>query len=179
MQRPHVSVFIATSLDGFIAREDGSIDFLDCVNMPGEDYGFAEFLARADTVVLGRGTWETVRSFGTWPFDGKRVAVLTHRALPASHGEMAHAGELRPLLARLHAEGARQVYLDGGHAIRQGLAENLVDDMTISTIPVLLGRGRALFGSGVGASTWDLLDSRAWASGLVRNTWRVRELPPA
>lgn len=179
MQRPLVSVFIATSLDGFIAREDGSIDFLDCVNTPGEDYGFAEFFARVDTVVLGRSTWETVNAFASWPFTGKRVVVLTHRELPARHGETAHAGTLAPLLARLHAEGVQHIYLDGGHAIRQALAENLVDDMIISTIPVLLGSGRALFGSEVGASTWELLDSRAWASGLVRNTWRVREVPPA
>jgi dihydrofolate reductase len=179
MQRPQVSAFIAASLDGFIAREDGSIDFLDCVNMPSEDYGFAEFFARIDTAILGRGTWETVNAFETWPFPGKRVTVLTHRELPSRHGESAHAGALMPLLARLHAEGARHVYLDGGGAIRQALAENLLDEMIISTIPLLLGRGRALFGGDGVASTWDLLDSRAWPSGLVRNTWRVREVPPA
>lgn len=179
MNRPRVSVFIATSLDGFIAREDGSIDFLDCVNTPGEDYGFSEFFAQVDAVVLGRSTWETVQGFDSWPFAGRRVVVLTHRPLPARHGESAHTGSLAPLLSQLHADGARHVYLDGGQAIRQGLAENLVDEMTISTIPVLLGNGRPLFAASVPASTWDLVNSHAWASGLVQNSWRVRDLPPA
>lgn len=179
MSRPRVSVFIAASLDGFIAREDGSIDFLDCVNMPGEDYGFAAFFAQVDTVVLGRATRDTVQAFDEWPFTGKRVVVLTHRGLVSTNDEQVHAGELAPLMHALHAGGCRHVYLDGGQAIRQGLAENLIDEMTISTVPVLLGRGRSLFGSDVPASTWDLVDSRAYASGLVQCRWRPRDLPPA
>lgn len=179
MKRPVVSVFIATSLDGFIAREDGTIDWLDCVSAPGEDYGFQAFFDGVDTLVMGRKTYDTVLGFPDWPFAGKRVVVLTHRALAPRHGERAHAGALAPLLAALHAEGAKRVYLDGGQAIRQGLAENVVDDMTLSTVPVLLGRGRPLFAAEVPASTWDLVDSRAYASGLVRCTWRARDLPPA
>lgn len=177
--RPVVSVFIATSLDGFIARENGSIDFLDCVNTPDEDYGFADFFAHVDTVVLGRATYDTVREFPHWPFTGKRVVVLTHRDIVAAHGETSHAGTLSPLLQKLHGEGRRRIYLDGGHAIRQGLAENLVDDMVISTIPVLLGSGRPLFGAGVPASTWDLVGVRGYPSGLVQCAWRQRDLPPA
>ena len=179
MSRPFVSVFIAQSLDGHIAREDGAIDWLDCVSMPGEDYGYQAFHAQVDTLVIGRKTYDTVLAFPEWPFDGKRVVVLTHRGIAPHHGERAHAGALAPLLATLHAEGTRHVYLDGGMAIRQGLAENVVDEMILSTVPVLLGRGRPLFDGSVPASTWDLVDSRAYASGLVRNTWRARDLPPA
>lgn len=177
--RPRVSVFIATSLDGYIAREDGSVDFLDCVNMPGEDYGFAAFFAGIDTLVVGRATHDAVLGFGEWPFTGKRVIVLSHRPLVSSHDEQVHQGAIAPLLHRLHAEGSRHVYLDGGQAIRQALAENLVDEMTVSTVPVLLGRGRPLFDTGVPASTWDLVASRGYASGLVQSTWRARDLPPA
>lgn len=179
MSRPHVSVFIATTLDGFIAREDGSIDFLDCVSTPGEDYGFQQFADGIDAVVLGRKTYDTVLGFGEWPFPGKRVVVLTHRAITPHHGETAHGGKLAPLFRQLHADGIRHAYLDGGHAIRHGLAENLVDEMTISIVPVLLGSGRPLFGAGVPASTWDLVDSRGYASGLVQCRWKARDLPPA
>jgi len=179
MERPRVSVFIATSLDGFIARTDGSIDFLDCVNAPGEDYGFAAFFAQVDAVVIGRATYDTVLGFPHWPFAGKRVVVLTGKPLTPLHGESVHAGSIAPLLRALHDEGCRHVYLDGGGAIRHGLAENLVDDMTISTIPVLLGSGRPLFGASVPASTWDLVDVRGYASGLVQCMWRQRDLPAA
>lgn len=179
MKRPQVSVFIATSLDGFIAREDGSIDFLDCVNAPGEDYGFQAFFDSIDTVLLGRRTWDTVCGFAEWPFAGKRVVVLTHRPAAPAHGETVHTGDLAPLLQQLGATGAQRIYLDGGHAIRRGLRENVIDDMTISTVPVLLGSGRALFGNDVPASTWDLVANRAYASGLVQSTWRARDLPPA
>lgn len=179
MARPRVSVFIATSLDGFIAREDGSIDFLDCVNTPGEDYGFAEFFAQVDTVVLGRATWDSVRCFAEWPFTGKHVVVLSRSAITPTHGEQLHAGALAPLLQSLHEDGCRHVYLDGGKVIRQGLVENLVDEMTISLIPVLVGRGRPLFGDTVPASTWSLVDTRGYASGLVQCRWRPRDLPPA
>lgn len=179
MTRPHVSAFIAASLDGFIAREDGSIDFLDCVNTPGEDYGFADYFSRIDTIVLGRTTWETVQAFSSWPFTGRRVVVMTHRTLPAKHNEAVHAGQLVPLLTQLYSDGARNVYVDGGHVIRQALAENVIDQLTLSTIPVLLGRGLPLFGEAAPRLTFDLVNSRAWPSGLVQNTWRVREVPPA
>lgn len=179
MNRPTVSVFIAVSLDGYIARANGSIDFLDCVQAPGEDYGFARFFAGVDTVVMGRKTYDTVLGFDDWPFGGKRVVVLTHRPIDPRHGETTHAGRLAPLLEHLHAAGARRIYLDGGQTIRQGLAENLVDDMAISTVPVVLGGGIPLFGPDVPASTWDLADSRSFASGLVQCVWKARDLPPA
>jgi dihydrofolate reductase len=178
MQRPRVSVFIAASIDGYIARDDGSIDFLDCVAWPGEDYGYANFFAQVDTLVVGRNTWEAVRGFPEWPWSGKRVVVLTHRVLPAQHGEETHAGDLRPLLRALQAQGVRRIYLDGGIAIRQGLREGVVDDMTVSTIPLLLGSGRALFGD-TPLSSWDLDGIRHFPSGLVQCTWKARELPRA
>jgi dihydrofolate reductase len=149
------------------------------VSTPGEDYGFAQFFAQVDTVVMGRATYDTVLGFDEWPFTGKRVVVLTHRAITPLHGETPHSGALAPLLHALAGQGSRHVYLDGGKAIRGGLAENVIDDMTISTVPVLLGRGRSLFGETVPASTWDLADSRGYASGLVQSTWRQRDLPPA
>src|SRR5262245_28731538 len=111
MSRPRCSVFIATSLDGYIARRDGSLDWLDAVQRPGEDYGFGAFYASVDTLVMGRGTYETALGFAAWPYAGKRVVVLTHAPRASRHGERFHAGDPAALLESLHAEGARHVYV--------------------------------------------------------------------
>lgn len=93
--RPRVSVYIATSLDGFIARTDGGLDWLDTVQLEGEDYGYAAFVATVNTMVVWRATWEVARGFDPWPWAGKRVLVLTHRPIDARHGEETHAGRSR------------------------------------------------------------------------------------
>ena len=88
MQRPRCSVFIATSLDGYIARPDGTFDFLSIVERPNEDYGFADFFASVDALVIGRNTYETALAFPEWPYAGKRCIVLTHRETPSVHGDI-------------------------------------------------------------------------------------------
>jgi dihydrofolate reductase len=173
-RRPRVSVYIAISLDGCIARADGSLDWLDPMQQAGEDYGYAGFMAGIDTLIVGRNTYDVVRGFAEWPFAGKRVVVLTHRPLIARHGETAHAGALAPMLADLQAAGVRHVYLDGGQAIRQGLAERCVDAITLSVAPTVLGAGRPLFGADVPASDWTLVATRAFDSGLVQLRYATR-----
>jgi dihydrofolate reductase len=174
MERPRVSVYLALSLDGYIAREDGGLDWLERMQVPGEDYGYAEFYGGVDALVLGRRTYDAVLDFPDWPFDGKRVVVLTHRPLRPRHGERAHAGALEPLLRELAREGARRVYLDGGNAVRGALAEGLVDDLTLSWVPVVLGRGRPLFDRSLLSSEWQLAGSRAFSTGLVQCRYHRR-----
>ncbi len=174
MKRPQVHVYIAVSLDGFIARQDGALDWLEPMQVDGEDYGYAEFMAGIDALILGRSTYDSVLAFPEWPFGGKRVAVLTHRPLSSHQGEGAYAGALAPLLRQLHEEAVRAVYLDGGQAIRQGLQEGVVDSLTLNVVPVLLGRGRPLFDASVPVSRWQLASSRAFASGLVQNRYLPR-----
>ncbi|HKA89818.1 MAG TPA: dihydrofolate reductase family protein [Haliangiales bacterium] len=161
-----ISVFVGVSIDGFIARQDGGLDFL--TPFEGEDHGYEEYMRSVDALVVGRATHETVLGFESWPWTGKRVVVLTHRPLDARHGETTHAGALAPLAARLAAEGCRRVYLDGGVAIRQGLDEDLVDDMTISTVPITIGAGRPLFGGAPRTTAWTLTSVRGYPSGLVQ-----------
>jgi dihydrofolate reductase len=175
--RPAVCVYIALSLDGLIARDDGGLDWLDAMQVPCEDYGYAAFYATIDTVVIGRATYEKVLTFGEWPFAGRRVVVLTHRALDAKNGERTHAGALDPLLQSLAGEGVQRVYLDGGHAVRQGLREDVVDEMTLSFAPRLLGEGRPLFERGLPESGWLLRGSRSFASGLVQSDYRRQRGP--
>jgi dihydrofolate reductase len=166
-------VYIATSLDGFIAREDGALDWLAPMQVDGEDYGYADFAAGIDALVLGRSTYDSVLAFPEWPFAGKRVCVLTRRPLSPRHGEAVHAGSLLPLLQTLGREGVCSVYLDGGQAIRLGLREGVVDRLTLNVVPVLLGRGRPLFDADVPASAWHLEDTRAYPSGLVQSRYRA------
>lgn len=137
--QPIVRVYIAVSLDGCIAREDGALDWLEPMQVAGEDYGYAQFFADIDALIIGRNTYDSVLAFPQWPFGGKPVTVLTHRAPTPQHGELAYAGALRPLLERLAAAGLRAVYLDGGQAIRQGLQEHLVDELTLKHRPGVAG----------------------------------------
>lgn len=167
------SVFIATSLDGFIARRDGSLDWLERVQQPDEDYGYAELFASIDTLVLGRNTYDTVLGFGEWPYADKRCIVVSNRAFEPRHSERRFAGDLRTLVAELEAEGAQRAYVDGGALIRGFLAAGLIDDITLSIVPVLLGSGIPLFGHGVPERALVLESSRAFATGLVQNCYRV------
>ncbi len=168
MALPKISVFIATSLDGFIARSDGSINWLSMVESPGEDYGYGEFFASVDTLVLGRKTYETALSFPDWPYAGKRVVVITHQSFESRHGEDFFSGSPAELVIKLEAEGAKHLYVDGGATIRRFLAENLVDEMTLSVIPVLLGEGISLFGAKVPETQLVLQSSRSYPKGLVQ-----------
>lgn len=168
------SVFIAVSLDGFIARPDGGLDWLSAVERPGEDYGYRAFFDDVDALVIGRKTYEAARRFDPWPYMGKRCVVLTHAACTPSHGEEPFAGTPRDLTERLSREGVRRVYVDGGNVIRQFLADALVDDMTISILPVILGEGIRLFGPTGRDVRLDLVASRPYPSGLVQNEYRVR-----
>lgn len=165
------SVFLAVSLDGFIAREDGAIDWLSVVERPGEDYGFGAFFASTDTLVVGRKTYEVALGFPEWPWGSKRVIVLTSRSLAARHGESFFAGTPSELLAHAEAAGAKHVYVDGGVVVRDFLAAGLVDDLTLSVVPLVLGKGTPLWGPlppTMGDLRLALRASKTFASGLVQ-----------
>ena len=167
------SVFIAVSVDGFIARPDHGLDWLARVERPGEDYGYAAFADSVDTLVLGRRTHDAVTAFPEWPYAGKRVIVLTRRSLPAQHGEETFAGPVEALVDRLSTDGARRVYLDGGQVIQQALAAGVIDDLTLSVIPVVLGAGIRLFGVAGPERGLVLAGVEAFPSGLVQLRYRL------
>ncbi|TLN00104.1 dihydrofolate reductase [bacterium] len=147
------SVFIATSLDGFIARSDGSIDWLNEANKsvtPGEDCGYGKFMADVDALVMGRNTFEQVLTFESWPYGSTPVVVLSHREISLSPNlpKSVSVSNKTPteLVASLTERGARKIYVDGGLTIQSFFAAGLIDDITITVIPVLLGTGKPLFG---------------------------------
>lgn len=171
---PRCSVYIATSLDGFIARADGGIDWLSRVERAGEDYGFKAFFDSVDTLVMGRKTYDTALGFDAWPYAGKRCVVVTSdRSRESRHGEEFFSGELATLFDRFGAEGVKHVYVDGGAVIAQALKAGLVDDVTLSIIPILLGEGTALAPKIGHDVPLQLVEHRAFESGLVQLKYRV------
>jgi dihydrofolate reductase len=182
------SVFIATSLDGFISRKDGSIDWLNEAgvrNPEGEDYGYAHFMVDIDALVMGRSTFEQVLTFGEWPYGSKPVVVLssTLKNLPAHLPPTVSLSAEEPLrlVQRLSSAGFHHLYIDGGQTIQGFLAAGLINEITITVIPVLLGSGRPLFGMLASDVQLDLICSRAYKSGFVQNHYRVLSplIPPA
>lgn len=170
---PRFSAFLAMSLDGFIAREDGGLDFLSAVERPGEDYGYAAFSATVDTVLLGRGTYDVVQGFPSWPYEGKRVLVATHRPADPKHGEQLLYGPPQALAAQAAALGARAVYVDGGQLVRSFVEAGLLDELTVSIVPRVLGRGRPLFAAGLRERGLVLRSASSFESGLVQLRYRV------
>lgn len=144
-----VSVFVGISLDGFIARPDGSFDFLPS-DGGGEAGGFDQFIAGIDALVMGRNTFDTVVGMAEWPYRKKHVVVLSHRPVDLSLAPPGlaetMAGEPADIVARLAARGLRNLYVDGGLTIQSFLRAGLVDRLVVTQVPVLIGQGRPLFG---------------------------------
>lgn len=171
-ERPKVSVFMGLSLDGYIAGENGDLSWLtEIAPDPPEQTGYTAFFDDIDVLVLGRNTYDIVLPFETWPYVGKKVVVLTHRPLEPQHGETAYEGSLPDLLRRLRHEGFRHVYLDGGETVRQGLRLNVVDELTLSWLPVILGKGIPLFTEELPRLHWRLEETRTLPSGLLQGKY--------
>ena len=179
------SVFIATSLDGFIARPDGSIDWLLEANRavpPGEDCGYAEFTAGIDGLVMGRASFEKALGFDPWPYGELPVIVLSRSGtvVPPALAPTVRVSALDPpsLMAELAAAGHRHLYIDGGRVVQSFLRACLIDSLTITTIPVLLGRGLPLFGPLEADVALRLVASRRWDFGFVQNRYEVLRAAP-
>jgi len=173
-----VSVYIATSVDGFIARPDGDVSWLDEVEPleGGDDAGFGDFNDSIDVMVMGWGTFEKVLEF-EGPYGTKPVIVLSRSRteVPEALRDRVSidASTPRELVEKLSQEGYKRIYLDGGKVIQSFLREGLVDDMTLTTIPVLIGEGIPLFGSLEKDIKLRLLESRSWDNGLVQSKYQV------
>lgn len=174
------SVFIATSLDGFIARNNGSIDWLNHANQsvtPGEDCGYNKFMTDVDALVMGRNTFEQVLTFDSWPYASTPVVVLSRRgiSLPSHLEPFVTVSDEAPsaLVARLTKGGAKKIYVDGGLTIQSFLAAGLIDDITITVIPVLLGSGRPLFGPLTADVRLEHQRATVFEFGFVQNQYRV------
>jgi len=169
------SVFIATSLDGFIARANGDIDWLPT---DAEEHGYEAFIASVDALIIGRKTYETVLAFDSWPYGEKPVFVLSTSPLaPAPPGAVVEhmSGAPAEIVSQLDARGVRHVYVDGGITIQRFLQAGLIQRLIITRIPVLIGSGIPLFGPLQGDIALRHVATRHYASGLVQSEYLIPE----
>jgi dihydrofolate reductase len=171
------SVFVGASVDGFIARPNGELDWLP---HDAEPHGYEEFIASVDTVVIGRKTFDTVMTFDSWPYAaGKRVVVLSSQALDLSAARARGgtveqmAGPPSEIVSRLEASGARHLYVDGGITIQGFLRAGLIQRLVVTRVPVLIGQGIPLFGSLLRDVPLRHVATRHFPSGLVQSEYRV------
>ena len=178
-------VYIATSLDGFIARTDGSLDWLEGSDGDqndhdaGEDYGFSEVMAEVDTMVMGRATYEFVASTGQWIYEGKRVIVLSSSM---SDDDVAHhlrskveilSMKPRELGAKLESDGSRVVYVDGGVTIQRFLRAGMISELILTRVPVLIGSGIPLFGGLDADVHLTHVSSKSFSNGMVQSKYTI------
>jgi dihydrofolate reductase len=170
-----VSVFIGTSLDGFIARRNGDYDFLPTGG--GEPHGYTEFMATIDALVIGRKTYETVLALPAWPYDEKRVVILSSQPvdLSAARGRLVEQmdGDPAEIVAKLTATGAHNLYVDGGITIQRFLRAGLIQRLIITRVPVLIGDGIPLFGSLPRDVRLRHVATQQYPSGLVKSEYHV------
>jgi len=169
------SVFIATSVDGFIAREDGRLDWLPANG--GEPHGYDEFMATVDAIVIGRKTLETVLGYDSWPYEKKPVIALstslTEVRIPPDAVCEIMSGTPPQIVARLEKRGMKHLYVDGGATIRGFLEAGLIQQLTITRVPVLLGSGIPLFGVLPHDIRLEHVATQSYPSGLVKSEYRI------
>lgn len=173
------SVFVGTSVDGFIARVNGALDFLPAQPEP---HGYDEFMASVDALVLGRNTFEIVLGFGGWAYGAKPVFVLSTRPLPpVPEGAVVErmSGEPAAILAELEGRGIGHVYVDGGITIQRFLRAGLIQRLVVTRVPVLIGSGIPLFGELPRDVLLRHVATRQYASGLVQSEYVVVTEGPA
>jgi len=187
LPQTQASVFIGTSLDGFIARPDGALDFLPTDG--GEPHGYNEFFASVDALVIGRGTFETVCAFPEWPYGNKLVIVLSTRPLDLPQLGVPHvspglrdvgtrnveqmSGDPAEIIAKLSTRGIKHIYVDGGVTIQKFLRAGLIQRLIITRVPVLIGQGIPLFASLQEDVRLRHVHTTAYESGLVKSEYEV------
>jgi dihydrofolate reductase len=169
MQRKLV-LYISCSLDGYIAAPDGSLDFLNPMQKEGEDYGYADFMATVDTIIVGRKTYDSVLAMGIdVPYPDKTVYVITRTPHGTSGMVHYHTGGLEALVQDLKSRPGKNIYCDGGaEIVHELLKNNLIDEFYVSIIPTLLGNGTKLFKDGRPVGKIELIGTRSFDTGLVQ-----------
>jgi dihydrofolate reductase len=165
-------LFIATSLDGYIAGPDDDVSWL----FTNEDYGFSECYDSVDALIMGRHTYEVVCKMGKWPYEGKPTVVVTRSTDLSTSTPLTtvHRGKLPELVSALEKKGSKRAWLVGGGALTMAfLKEHLVDEVVVSLHPVLLGKGIPLFPEGFKRTMLSLRGAESFDSGLVKLTYTV------
>lgn len=173
LHKPKISVFIATSIDGYIAKKNDDIDWLTTFSPPTEesedkDCGFSKFFSGIDVLIMGRNTYDVVSHFTPWPYEGKRVIVLSSTLTSVCKQAELYKGDIAELIKKLSSEDVKHIYIDGGATISQFLNLKLINQMIISIIPVVLGSGIPLFSKMDNDNWFRLISSNVFSNGLVQ-----------
>jgi dihydrofolate reductase len=176
MSQTRLSVFVASSLDGYIATRDGSLAWLEQAARSDEDYGYESFLQGVDALAMGRGTYNHIAHLDPLPFGGRPVFVFTHHRPRPREGVTFWQEPPVRALERWNTMGLRRVYVDGGTLISDFLAQGLIDDLVLTKVPILLGNGLPLFHPIQASADLRLEGVQSWPSGFVNLTYsRVRK----
>lgn len=179
MSQTGASVYIATSLDGFIARENGEVGWLqEGEQVEEEDFGYHAFMESVDVLVMGRNSFEKVLSFDVpWPYGEKNVVVLTSKGveIPAELRDRVEAmsGTPTEIIARLTERGFKHAYIDGGVTVQRFLAAGLIQKLIITRVPRLLGSGIPLFGPLPQDVLLKHIRTEAYANGMVQSEYAI------
>lgn len=171
-------VYIATSLDGFIARSSGELDWLMKQKIEGEDHGYDAHMASVDGLVMGRGTFQKVLTFGEWSYK-KPVIVMSQslqkQDIPEEIADKVRLTRLDPsgVMKMLDDEGWSRAYIDGGKVVQSFLRAGLINDIALTQIPILIGEGLSLFGTLDADIDLEHLDTNTFPSGLVTSCYRI------
>lgn len=171
-----IILYVASSLDGFIAGRNGDISWLDAYQVEGEDYGYSEFLKTIDVIVMGSKTYEQVLSFGSWPYEGFKTYVMTKRQLKSVDKVEVdfYSGDLDSFVAGIKRESRKNIWLVGGASLAQSFLERgFIDEIVISIIPVILGDGISLFGHMQRDFRLELIRSGSYNNGIVKLHYKL------
>lgn len=176
LHKRNVQLFIAVSLNGYIAGPGGDMSFLDIVAAEGEDYGYAEFIKETDTVIIGGKTYDWVMTqVREFPHADKKTYIITRAAKPSTGNLEFYSGNLKELVIGLKRGSGKNIFVDGGaEIVNLLLAEGLIDEIYISIIPVLLGGGTRLFHDGIPYTKLEYIGSKLFDSGLVQIRYKVK-----
>lgn len=173
-----ISLFIAMSLDGYIAKPNDDLSFLKLVEKEGEDYGYAEFTSKIDTIIIGRKTYDyVVKEIGASHYDnGQRdIYVITRTERPQVGRTTFYTGNITELVKQLKSENGKNIYCDGGaEVINELLKHNLIDEFIISVIPVLLGNGTRLFKDGRPEQALEFIRAKSFETGLAQLHYKLK-----
>jgi len=166
----NITIYIASSLDGYIARKNGSVDWLSVVDGSGSDYGYHAFYDSVDALIMGSKTYQQVLDFGEWPYPGKPSYIFTRQALKSSRDDVIFVSE-DPLyvIRKLEAQGMKRIWMVGGaEIIASFIKSGLIDEYIISIVPILLGEGIPLFKAPLPEMNLEVIESTLYSSGLLQ-----------
>jgi len=162
-------LYIATSLDGYIAKPNDDLDFLSIVQKEGEDYGYSEFISTVDTVIVGRKTYDWVLKQTDFPHADKNTYIITRTERPSVGKATFYTGKVKELVSQLKAEKGETIFCDGGaEIVNELLNDQLIDELIISVIPILVGNGTRLFSVGRPEQQLELVSVKSYDTGLVQ-----------